>query len=369
MNIVFRVDASTEIGTGHVMRCLTLADYLTKQSTITFVCREHPGHLCAYIESRGHQVIRLPVIDELHEHKMCNMGKLRHSHWLKASQQLDASQTIKRIKHEQVDLLIIDHYGIDAEWERELSSYAGSIMVIDDLADRYHDCDLLLDQNFHNHLKGRYAFLVPSDCKQFLGPRYALLRKEFQDIKSCLRDRDGQVRRILVFFGGVDSTNETMKTMNAIRRLHRSDIVTDVIAGSNNPYKGEIKAICSKFDNFMYHCQVNNMAELMNQADLCIGAGGTTTWERCAVGLPTILISIAENQELIAEALYKHHVIRYLGTKEQVTESMVVSGLESVLNDSAQLKRMEKLSRELMESKQNNIRLLVEKIGERVNKK
>ncbi len=361
MNVFIRVDASFEIGTGHVMRCLTLAEQLNEHGAkITFICRKHEGNLCDYIQSKGFPVIVLPRKDAKYIR-----GHVLHADWLKVSQKEDAAETICFIKDKRVDLLVIDHYALDIEWEKELIPYVKRIMVIDDLADRKHKCHFLLDQNFYEDMDTRYNALVPDNCETFLGPEFAILRKEFLDRKDCLRERNGQIRRILIFFGGIDPTNETLKAINAIMALSREDIMVDVVVGSNNENKENLKAICNKSKNIIFHLQVNNMAELMNQADLCIGAGGTATWERCVMGLPTILISIAKNQELIASTLSKRKIVCYLGSKEQVTEKCITSTLESLLVTPDQLIQMEKLSKDLLKNEKDNFHSLIHAICER----
>ena len=284
MNILIRTDASINIGTGHVMRCLTLADELRQKGVdISFICHEEPGNLISYIEDRGYKVHQMP-------------GEIDIETDRRLTKEILSKYEIKP------DWLIIDHYDIDISWEYPLRKYAKKLMVIDDLANREHACDLLLDQNYSNN-EDRYNGLVPGNCIQLLGPEYAILRPQFQKARECLRKKDGGVNRILVFMGGVDSQNVTSKVLRAIHMLDRSDIALDVVVGNLNPYHDEIKILTSKIPNTICHHNVENMAKLMSSADLCIGAGGTTTWERCCVGLPTIAIILAENQKGISESL------------------------------------------------------------------
>jgi len=224
MKIFVRADASVQIGTGHVMRCLTLADELRgRDAEIVFVCREFAGNLCGYIEEKGYVVHRLPVSDAPDQ----GVGAdLKHAAWLGADWQTDGGQVEEIIKRlaAPLDWLIVDHYALDERWEEYLRPYVKKIMVIDDLADRAHDCDLLLDQNFYENLESRYDGLVSAWCKKLLGPKYALLRPEFREARKNLRKRDGHVKRIMIFFGGSDPANETTKALEAIRMLKRPDI-------------------------------------------------------------------------------------------------------------------------------------------------
>jgi len=265
MKIIIRCDASIQIGSGHVMRSLTLANELREQGAETMLlCREHTGHLFGLIESSQHRLLRLPFSDSTPK------GRLAHAHWLGLTQQEDVRQTLgalKTIGH--LDWLIIDHYALDVEWETATRPYARHVMVIDDLADRKHDCDVLLDQNYYCDMETRYEKLVLPYCKKMVGPKYALLRPEFKEARSNLRVRDGTVKRIFVFFWASDPTNETGKTLRAIQQLGRTDIVIDVILGASNQYHEDIGNFCAASPEAKLYWQVNNIAKLMAHADLC----------------------------------------------------------------------------------------------------
>lgn len=288
MNIFFRVDSSIEIGTGHVMRSLTLAEDLRmKGANVFFICRKLQCNLINYIEEKGFLVYPLPF----HPQKILKIDKtIKHSHWLNVNWETDVAQTINIIgKHQKIDWLIVDHYAINEKWEQKMRPFVKRIMIIDDLADRSHDCDLLLDQNLYMNIEARYEGLVPKSCLKLLGPRYALLRPEFKEARTCVKARDGSIRRILIFFGGSDPTNETMKVLEAIKLLNKTDIVVDVVVGRTNPQRNQVKQFVNTLKNVTYFCQIDYMADLMAKADLGIGAGGSTTWERCYLGLPTLV--------------------------------------------------------------------------------
>jgi UDP-2,4-diacetamido-2,4,6-trideoxy-beta-L-altropyranose hydrolase len=329
MNIVFRTDASINIGTGHVMRCLTLADELRQKGTdINFICREEPGNLISYVGNRGYKIHQLPgEIDIETDRRLTN-------------QILSKYET-------KPDGLIIDHYDIDISYESSLRDRVKKIMVIDDLADREHDCDLLLDQNYSKN-EDRYNGLVPGNCIQLLGPEYAILRPQFQKARGNLRKRNGGVNRILVFMGGADSKNITSKALRAIHMLDRSDIAIDVVVGDLNQYHDEIKILTSKMPNTICHHNVENMAKLMLSADLCIGAGGTTTWERCCIGLPTIAIILAENQKDISESLDKEGAIINLGWYQNIKEYNIKEAVEGLIDNPNKMASMSDKSRRLV---------------------
>lgn len=193
MNIIFRVDASEQIGTGHVMRCLTLAKQLQAISDhvrITFICRELSGNLISYIQDQDIQVEKLSSIDlSIHQSEY---------DWYRENWQRDFSEVFERLGTRSIDLLIVDHYGLDANWEQMIKRYVKHLMVIDDLADRRHDCNILLDQNIQNH-PGRYKGLVPESCKQLLGTDYLLLREEFIEMANNIQIRKGEIKNFHLF--------------------------------------------------------------------------------------------------------------------------------------------------------------------------
>ena len=338
MNICFRVDSSTLMGSGHVMRCLTLADALRQHGAeVTFVCREHPGNLINLIENKGYPVARLQPSTPEYD---AAPDDVAHAAWLCASWLKDSSDTIAAMGETLPEWLIVDHYAIDYRWERKLRPYANRIMVIDDIADRPHDCDLLLDQNLYQNMETRYDNLVPSECKKMLGPTYALIRPEFVYARNKNRQRDGQVRRVLVFFGGVDPTNETEKALIALSGITVRQFEVDVVVGSGNFHKEQIKNFCEAHVEFHYHCQVDNMAELMVAADLAIGGGGATTWERCFLGLPAIVLIVAENQAQTTTTVAKRGAICCLGHCSHVSFEMIAKAIINALTSPNDLKKM-----------------------------
>lgn len=292
MRIVFRTDATGQIGTGHFMRCLTLADTLKQRGAqIRFVCRDLPLHLRDMLAAKDMEFVSLesdltpPVT-----------GDLAHSHWLGASQEQDAQAAVQALSDQSWNWLIVDHYALDARWESIMRGTVPQIMVIDDIADRQHDCDVLLDQNFYADMQTRYTGKVPEHCKLLLGPRYALLRDEFRKLREQVNPRTGAVKRILVFFGGVDVDNYTGRAIEALSEIDISGLNVDVVIGAQHPRLAEIEASCAA-NGFVCHVQTNRMAELMAQADLAIGAGGSATWERCCLGLPALAFCTADNQQ------------------------------------------------------------------------
>lgn len=326
MKVVIRVDASSQIGSGHIMRCLSLADQLQKEhgAQVYFIMRQLAGNLFSLVKDKGFSVLALPA--EQTEQKLTGYEK-----WLTVPVEQDEKETIAKLRTiGTVDLLVIDSYAIDVTWENAVRPYVKKIMVIDDLANRKHDCDLLLDQNLYEDMHTRYNHLVPSHCQLYLGPKYALLRDEFFEARKTIRQRNGTIQSILVFYGGVDATNETGKALYALEKIRNADSVTvNVIVGTNNPCKGEIEQCCMMHSTWHYYCQVSNMAMFMNEADLMLGAGGTTTWERCFLQLPAFVTAVAENQIDGCKYLEKCGIIKYLGVFNEVTEEHIIRAIDA----------------------------------------
>lgn len=324
MNIVIRVDSSLEIGTGHVMRCLTLAEQLERSGCrVYFICRQLEGSISELIRNKKFTLFEI---------KSSNITNIVE--WYQENWRQDSFSTINIIEKSsmQFDLMIVDHYGLDEKWERNVKPAVKKLMVIDDLANRKHNCDLLLDQNYKVNLETKYKTLVPNNCKLLLGPNYVLLRDEFVRMADRVKPRTGHINRILVFFGGTDPTNETLKTLNSLSKIDHN-IQVDVIVGATNRSKSDIKMFCDKFNHFHLYSQVDNISEFMDNADLAIGAGGTTTWERCFMGLPSITIVIADNQKEVTEAVANFGATINLGESNSVSEETIYNEVKSLLSN------------------------------------
>lgn len=289
-HIVFRADASTAIGAGHVARCATLAGELAARgATVRFLCREQAGDYCDWLERQGFAVSRLQA----------------------ASAEEDIEQSRQALAAlAPVDWLVVDHYGLDQHWQSALRPFAERLMAIDDRPWRAHDCDLFLDQNFAPGAAEAYRRLLPRTADCLLGPRYALLRPEFLAARNKATPRDGGVRRLLVCFGGSDPHGHTLATVRALHaHAHRLTRI-DVVVGPANPAADEIAAVCMGFPSIRMHRPANDLAGLLAEADLAIGAGGTMNWERACLGVPSLAFGIADNQRPVLEALLEGgHVV------------------------------------------------------------
>lgn len=308
MNVVFRVDASIQIGTGHVMRCLTMAEALAhKGYDCHFICRDLPGHFGEYISGKGYKLSLLPAPTASSSRLSASVSE-DCCRWLGVSWHEDSRQTLGVLTMLKATWLVVDHYALDAKWERTLSNAVTRIMVIDDLANRPHQCALLLDQNL-GRLAGHYDGLVPDECRRLVGSRFALLRPEFVAFrpKSLERRKNPKIRRILISLGGVDSTNATSEVLTAIGNSSLPEnTVLDIVMGGSAPHLQHVRQQAAELP-FKTTVDVNvpNMAERMYLADLSIGAVGSTSWERCCLGVPSILLVVADNQKSAADELRK----------------------------------------------------------------
>ena len=310
LTIAVRADASSMIGTGHVFRCLSVCDQLRESARIVFVCREAPGHLGDLLLSRGYELRLIPNVEDA---------------------QSDAAQTRKALaEFGPLDWLVVDHYKLDAAWERAMRAIARRVFVIDDLADRPHDADLLLD---YTHAESSvYDGLAPERALRLIGPRYVLLREEFFGGPRPQRTHD-RVSRLLVTLGGNDPIGMTGRVLEAVDSPEFANLLVDVTVGSSNVRIAEIRAAAERAPNVRLHVQCDYVAELMRGADLCVGAGGLTSWERCYLGLPTLIVILAENQRAFVADLDGLGAVRSLGDGEALTPLRLRDALAAAMAD------------------------------------
>jgi UDP-2,4-diacetamido-2,4,6-trideoxy-beta-L-altropyranose hydrolase len=329
LKVAIRTDASVTIGAGHVMRCLTLAEELREMGVeVSFVCRVGAGDGLDIIQDRG---FRTHALEDASE-------------W-----RADADGSARALSDQApIDWMVVDHYGLDWRWESHMRLTARRILVIDDLADRNHDCESLLDQNFYAGAARRYDGRVPVACRLFLGPAFALLRNEFREAARRPRERNGSVKRLLVTFGATDPTDETGKVLAALEGLASPALEVDVVVGTGNRRREQIEAQCGALRSVRCHVQTSRMAELMWKADLAIGAGGATTWERCVLGLPALTVVIAPNQLQTTTDLADAGAIRYLGRAEDLATNDYEFAIQNAMNDAGGLQALSARSREIM---------------------
>lgn len=321
MKLLFRCDASVKIGTGHLMRCLSIANAAKSLGwKICFVIRDPSEIIIDQISCAGHKICKLETTNHRQNKTLTT---LQHGDWLPVSQNQDAQETIDFIKDFNPAWVIVDHYALDSEWHSMIKRQGGNILVIDDLGDRNLSCDLLLDQNLGANPE-KYLGKVPSYCKLLLGPDYGLLRSEFREWreKSIKGRLGGKMKYILITMGGVDEQNYTLRVLREIANSKRAkDFVFIVVIGELYPHANSLyEFVETSRLKINVLLNIKNMAELMSKSDLCIGAAGATSLERCCLGLPTISFAIANNQKGVLEQLVKN-------------ECSLATSVESILKD------------------------------------
>ncbi|MCD5992989.1 UDP-2,4-diacetamido-2,4,6-trideoxy-beta-L-altropyranose hydrolase [Pseudomonas sp. CDFA 602] len=337
MRVVIRADASLTIGTGHVMRCLTLAEALRKQGNeVVFVCRRLPGNLIDFLRQAGFTTLGLPG------HYSGEGSEAGTETLLPWKADIQAMSKALMAQH-ALDWLIVDHYGLDGEWENAARAFAPKIMAIDDLANRSHRVDLLLDQNISASPEA-YAPWLHSPCKCLFGPRFALLREAFQGPPVRAR---GDVRRVLVNFGGFDAASQTYQAMKALKMF--PGLAVDFVAGSANPAWDAMQALVVEYPDWHLHERSADFAALMAGADLFIGAGGGTAWERAAFGLPTICVAVAANQQSSAQLLAESGCHLYLGPSQDLTLETLQNAIGLLAGNAGLQKSFAYRSRQLVD--------------------
>jgi UDP-2,4-diacetamido-2,4,6-trideoxy-beta-L-altropyranose hydrolase len=309
MNVFFRVDSSASIGFGHVMRCLVLGEKLRDMgANVFFVCRSFEHSLIPKIKKLEFKVFVLDRSDDL--------LKFERDSCFEHSQIQDARMTKNAIRGFRVDWLIVDSYALGLHWETEMRESVMKIMVIDDLADRKHDCDLFLNQN-SAEVGLDYKKSINGDTLVLLGPRYALLRNEFHLLRPKSLEQVSKIERVLIFLSGGDDSGETLKAMLGVRE-YGTLLEVDVVIGASNIHVAEIRDLCVQY-NWNFLMQIDNLADRMAKADIVIGSCGTNAWERCTLGKPSISVVLATNQRHVAETLKQYDASEVIGFYEEVS--------------------------------------------------
>ncbi|MFQ3190193.1 MAG: UDP-2,4-diacetamido-2,4,6-trideoxy-beta-L-altropyranose hydrolase [Paraglaciecola sp.] len=347
MHIAFRADSSNIIGHGHIMRCLTLAHALITQVSqnkqlkdinISFICRNHHHNINHLISQNKFTLITLPQGKAIIKQQDSNT-------WLGCSQEEDARQCITALKSLTtkiipIDILVVDHYALDEQWHRLVSPYYQQLMAIDDLANRYLHCDLLLDQTLHRQSE-HYLSHVSEHCQLLLGKDYMLLRDEFSILKDQvsiqrqLRSKQLTSANILISMGGGDPDNLSERALLAIAQLceHYPNITVNLVLSSQSKYLKKLQQLSSSFSWCTLITDCKNMGDLMLSADIAIGASGATAWERCCLGLPSLITVNAENQQLIAKNLTDVGATINLGWHQEITIDTMANALEKLFNE------------------------------------
>jgi UDP-2,4-diacetamido-2,4,6-trideoxy-beta-L-altropyranose hydrolase len=312
VHVAIRVDADQDIGIGHLVRCLTLADTLhASGSNVTLLCRSLPSGWAATVRERGHVLKEQPDSQPF-------------------EQMADAEWTRTQMVGRVWDWVVVDHYGLSAVWEQRVGRLGRRLLVIDDLADRVHACDLLLDQNYLPGRDGAYAALVPGTCRLLLGPLFALVHPEYAEHRMRLRPRPTEIQRALIFFGGMDTLRLTERALEALARPGCADLDVDVVCVAHSERVKALEATGCLRGRTRVYGRRGHLADLMAVADVAFGAGGSTTWERLCLGVPALTVTVAANQEHVAQALAADGLIVLLGSADEVTTERMAEAMREL---------------------------------------
>lgn len=311
------------------MRCLALAHVLRRQGhQVTFACRQHPGNLIPTVEAAGFTVLTLPATCDGQPNLPGYLA------WLGCSQEADAGATLALLEQD-IDWLIVDHYALDDSWERRMRSRCRFILAIDDLANRNHDADLLLDQNALPNADTRYSGRVPTHCTQLIGPGYALLRDEFFTPPPPHLTRHG----VLVSFGGADTHDLTGLTVRTLSQAFPT-LKADIVVTANYGPLADLRHWCAQHPPLTLHVQCDYMAQLMHHNQIMIGAGGAMHWERCVCALPALVVTLAENQRATTRFLAEAGACVWLGDGAVLNSTKLSTALQQLLSAPQQLAEM-----------------------------
>jgi len=322
MIALFRVDASRGIGNGHVARCRAFAAVLKSRFSfgrVIFACAEVSKAWKSILEGEGIEVQRI------------SSRLAGPQPWSLEDPDADA-QAIVELAHREVgrcDWVVVDHYSLDRIWEDRVRDVARKVLAIDDLANRQHSCDIVVDHNFDDRPTSRYASLVPPFAKQLIGPSFAMLRPEFAVLRRHVRCRTGRIRNIVILLGPADVHNVTGKTLEAIGAAGLDEVRVNVVLGGEHPHAERIMELARSCGANL-HRSVPSMADLFANADLAVGAAGVTTLERICLRLPSLFTTVADNQLPVARALAAIAPALWLGPAESVTVAAVTAKLRQL---------------------------------------
>jgi len=326
--VLIRADASAYIGTGHVMRCLALAFQLQQCGyNVGFISRIMPQKISQLIEEHGMTICWLQPVNGSEQ-----------VNWLADNELLDAQQVVDVVRFLKPQWVVADNYGIGSPWEQQVSSEGGHLLVIDDLANRTHHCDLLLDQNYVPNFTTRYDKWGLTQARGLYGPEFVLLRSAFSEARSSLESYQHRLNKqiITICFGGSDPSNETMKALIGLLQFDNTFDVNVIVGGVYRHYDALTK-LASNHHNVTIFQQANNIELHLANSFLAIGAVGTMTWERCCLGVPSIVASIANNQLTVAKYLDKMQYHNYIGHSDQIDADDYANAVKNLMNDTNQL--------------------------------
>lgn len=317
MTFAFRVDSSTRIGTGHLIRCLTLAENLrSRGEDVIFLCQHLDGALTSHVENAGFEVLYMDIN---------KVGQNTFEHG-------DAIESLRLIRERSATRIILDHYDLSLAWEELITKHVDSLMVIDDLTHRPHQCDLLLNQNLMPPSDELFSASSHGATRALIGPRYALLQPEYASLSSRRLTENTSVKKILVFMGGSDPENVTEFVLHSLVNMELGTIAVDVVIGSANPHQAQLLSTFSNYPSITFHSKLSSLAPLLATSDLAIGAGGISNWERMCLGVPSIIVDIAENQREICIELARAGLIEHIGSSHLISPLDIEHAVEKLIS-------------------------------------
>jgi UDP-2,4-diacetamido-2,4,6-trideoxy-beta-L-altropyranose hydrolase len=322
MNIAFRVDSSSKIGTGHVIRCMTLATQLKNLAfNVYFICKPMMGDIVNSIKSKGYDVILLNSADRDDESDDFSVNSCNS----------DSQQVIDLCSLLSLDLIILDHYFLNYSWEKAVKDHS-KLMCISDFPAGPRACDILLDSSLSRD-HAEYRLDVSSDCLLMTGSDYVMVRPEFA-LSRSLGAVSKQVSKILVTMGGADPQDYTSRIIKIISQYEAydlSNIQFDIVLGRSYQFTPLVLNLIStsKF-NYVIHEYIDDMAGLMKDMDVIIAAAGTTLWECFSLGIPTIAVQIADNQQYNVDSCSRAGAIIPIN-QDCDLESSLIAALGDVL--------------------------------------
>lgn len=345
-DIVFRVDANSEIATGHFMRCLSIADALYRHNfKILFIAQTLSDSLLGILKDRGYKFVAINTLSGMGIH---SFKKEINNIWSQQAQEKDAKETIKILNQKICKMMFVDHYFLSQPWEKTIRPYAEKLIVIDDLADRIHHCDILMDDNLMPGMKNRYEGMVDGECRLLLGPQFSVFREEFLRYRDIGIKRNKPAKNILISFGGVDADNLTEFVIKSLLFTGIEDKKIEVVMGGSNPNARRIRNQYIH-KNINFHVQTDKMALLMANADLAIGAAGHTAYEYAAMSLPSILIPMSALQASFSKEMDAYGATITFDLKESSSLEGVGDFIDQIADDVVALERMSQASRGLID--------------------
>lgn len=362
--IAFRADASPQIGSGHIIRCLTLANGLRQQNNrCVFLCKALPDYLQNILQSAGHPIIHIPSSTE---RPSTAKNPLKHASWLEGSQEDDANACIRLIKQHDLHFqdIIVDHYAIDHRWQTHMRPYCERIGVIDDLYDRRHDTDWLIDQNA-GHTAEHYASITPTQTQLFIGTDYALIRPEFAQQREAARTRRKQtqnIHHVVIFYTSNPSLELLKTTLRAFINI-KTPLKVTCLTGQTHIHDKPLIDLVKMNQQHAIELKAYepNMHTMLLEADLAIGAAGSSSWERCTLGLPALLTILAENQETLAQAQHQQGNAINLGHVSTLSENKISENIQRLMNHRPQWQSMSEAAFNLCDG--NGIARITEALG------